>query len=130
MAAEMDKFIKLQIASDKIAHLAETADALDRELNAWAEPYTEGPKDVWRAFVRDIAAAEREACAKIVDDLCPNAHDVAAAIRARSNPSTQKISGKKIQCPFDDPTFAPGPEVPCPVCGDLGSDFSDINCVG
>jgi hypothetical protein len=32
----MNKFTRLQIASDKIAHLAETLEALDREINALA----------------------------------------------------------------------------------------------
>lgn len=33
------------------------------------------------------------------------------------------------KCPFDDPKYAPGPTVPCPVCGDKGDDASaEVHC--
>lgn len=33
----------------------------------WADHYTEDHKKFWRQFVRELAAAEREACAKLVE---------------------------------------------------------------
>lgn len=35
-------------------------------------------------------------------------------------------------CPFDDPSFEMDPDMPCPVCGDLGIfslDNNPVNCV-
>jgi hypothetical protein len=40
----------------------------------------------WTEYERSIAAVEREACAKVADDIDPVWESVADAIRARGNP--------------------------------------------
>jgi hypothetical protein len=54
--------------------------------------FIEGHKDLaWDAMVKlilEVAADEREACAKLAENGHLNAKSIAAAIRARSNPET------------------------------------------
>ena len=73
--------------------------ALGNNGGVWAEHYTESQKEHWRDFIidlcADIAREEREACAKIAEQLAKDAareampdgeyiaEDIATAIRAR-----------------------------------------------
>lgn len=58
----------------------------------WADHYTDDHKAFWRSFVRELAAAEREACARIAETaplrtMQASGDTIAAAIRARLIPS-------------------------------------------
>jgi hypothetical protein len=62
----------------------------------WADHYTEEQKNFWRAFVQELVAAEREACAQIADDYAVE-HAAYAALPLAGRAIAEAIRNRQLE---------------------------------